>query len=191
MGDSLPGLSSQQPSPSVSYSRCLEHDGQLFGIQLVPRPDNTTSSTRRAKQTKDNSTTVSAACELENRRLDFAEAEGDYTPLQRWFGLKQYVLLRTLGQSGTAGMSVDQLLSTTTMASGNCKCSIPVLVSSDWDGLDREGEGDDGLGEMENAVSCKGYSAPDNMGVACSVRFQTGWTEEVRGKGREGLDGGV
>lgn len=113
------------------------------------------------------------------------------TPIQRWFGLKQYILLRALGHEGGGGMGIDQLLWATTVASGNCECSIPVLVSCDWDGLDREekdGEGA-GMGGRWGGASCKGYSAPGSKGVACSVRFQTASTEKVRG-GRVGKRGG-
>lgn len=115
------------------------------------------------------------------------------TPLHRWFGLKQYVLLRALGEKSghqSTGMGADQLLWATTVAAGNCKCSVPVLVSCDWDGLvdDDEGThggdgdgGDDGRA-VQSGASCKGYSAPGGKGVACSVRFQTAWTEKVKYK---------
>eukprot|EP00752_Nemacystus_decipiens_P004283 g3912.t1 len=193
--------------PMCSYSRTLEHDGQLFSIQLVPAPDHvlpsttttTTTSTTTARAPEYAPTTpraklaatttaavpeiatASEACELRNRQLDFAscaEVMGDatITPLHRWFGLKQYVLLRALGEGGQAGMGVDQLLWTTTVAAGNCQCSVPVLVSCDWDGLvDEHGAAGGGV---QSGASCKGYSAPGSKGVACSVRFQTAWTEK-------------
>ena len=75
-------------------------------------------------------------------------------------------------------MGVDQLLWTTTLAAGNCHCSVPVLVSCDWDGLVDE-HGASG-GGVQSGASCKGYSAPGSKGVACSVRFQTAWTEKVK-----------
>ena len=90
-------------------------------------------------------------------------------------------------------MTLDQLLWATTVAAGNCKCSIPMLVSCDWDGLDCErsegrtegsdgdgGGGGAGGGEMRSGASCKGYSVPGSEGVACSVLFQTEWTAKVR-----------
>lgn len=193
--------------PASSYSRTLEHDGQLFSIQLVPPPDqilpsttNTNTNTNiniAARAPSSTPTTprptlataaipaktVSEACELGNRHLDFAsgaEVMGEtiVTPLHRWFGLKQYVLLRALGEGGQAGMGVDQLLWTTTVAAGNCQCSVPVLVSCDWDGLVDE-QGSAGGAAAQSGASCKGYSAPGSKGVACSVRFQTAWTEKV------------
>lgn len=187
-----------QSTPRTSYSRCLEHDGQLFSIQVVPPPDpraaphgdpptsptaNTpahkTPTTPTSPAPKENRT-VSAACHLEDRRLDFT-GYGDpfVTPLHRWFGLKQYVLLRALGQGGLPGMGLDQLLWAMTLAAGNCKCSVPVLVSCDWDGLVEEEAGGGGASGQSGA-SCRGYSAPGSKGVACSVRFQTAWTEKVR-----------
>lgn len=188
--------------PAVSYSRCLEHDGQLFSIQLVPPPDQLTvtaaaeappataatppTTTANTAETSPTTTatpnrTASAACQLEDRRLDFAVVGGETTntPLHRWFGLKQYVLVRALGQGGSPGMGVDHLLWATTVAAGNCKCSVPVLVSCDWDGL----VDDDSSGGVvvQSSASCKGYSTPGSKGVACSVRFQTAWTEKVGG----------
>lgn len=213
-------MSVPSPPPSaISYSRCLEHDGQLFSIQLVPPPakhaaaadhsthndgggdgdgDNTPTPPRASQQaaTAPKNRTASAACGLEERQLDFAAGAGagggcgeaGITPLHRWFGLKQYVLLRSLGESGeSTGMGADQLLWATTVAAGNCKCSVPVLVSCDWDGLvDEDGPpeggsgGDDG-GTVQSGASCKGYSAPGGKGVACSVSFQTAWTQKVKG----------
>ena len=81
-------------------------------------------------------------------------------------------------------MTLDQLLWATTVAAGNCKCSVPMLVSCDWNGLDCErsdggaegsdgGDGSAGGGEMRSGAGCKGYSAPGSEGVACSVLFQT------------------
>ncbi|CAM9893992.1 unnamed protein product, partial [Ectocarpus sp. 13 AM-2016] len=179
--------------PAVSYSQCLEHDGQLFSIQLVPPPDQLTvtaadeapptTTTATTAETPPTTTatpnrTASAACQLEDRRLDFAVGGGETTntPLHRWFGLKQYVLVRALGQGGSPGMGVDHLLWATTVAAGNCKCSVPVLVSCDWDGL----VDDDSSGGVvvQSGASCKGYSTPGSKGVACSVRFQTAWTEK-------------
>ena len=88
-------------------------------------------------------------------------------------------------------MTLDQLLWATTVAAGNCKCSVPMLVSCDWNGLDCErsdggaegsdgGDGSAGGGEMRSGAGCKGYSAPGSEGVACSVLFQTQWTAKVR-----------
>lgn len=189
-----------------SYSRTLEHDGQLFSIQLVPPPDQMLPSTTTISNDNDaagkapagapktpraalataalpENRAASEACELGNRHLDFAggaEAMGEavVTPLHRWFGLKQYVLLRALGEgAGQSGTGVDQLLWTTTVAAGNCQCSLPVLVSCDWDGLvDEQGSAGGGV---QSGASCKGYSSPGSKGVACSVRFQTAWTEKV------------
>lgn len=184
--------------PHTTYSRCLEHDGQLFSIQLVPHPeppscysaaDNNAAPALAAATapTTTKNGSASAACELENRGLDFSGQAAAVTPPQRWFGLKQYVLLRALGETGTAGMDVDKLLWAMTVASGNCKSSVPVLVSCDWDGLDTEGSGGDGGKEMGSGSSCKGYSAPGSKGVACSVRFQTAWTEKVGGGGGGGV----
>lgn len=189
-GDDSQADSPSRYSSSSSYSRCLEHDGQLFSIQFVPppRPDGPATPSPTAATSSSSSRAAAAACELENRHLDF-DRGGKYvtTPVQRWFGLKQYVLLRALGQSGAGGMDVDQLLWATTVAAGNCKCSIPVLVSCDWDGLD----GDNGVGgggrEMRGGASCKGYSAPGSKGVSCSVRFQTASTVNVRRMRKKGF----
>eukprot|EP00903_Cladosiphon_okamuranus_P018811 g17303.t1 len=190
--------------PASSYSRTLEHDGQLFSIQLVPPPEHllpssnnnndnntaasapaTTPATPRATPgtaaVPEKATAASKACELGDRQLDFAccaevKGEATITPLHRWFGLRQCVLLRALGERGHAGMGIDQLLWTTTVAAGNCQSSVPVLVSCDWDGLVEE-PGSAG-GGVQSGASCKGYSAPGSKGVACSVRFQTAWTEK-------------
>lgn len=195
-------------------SKCLEHDGQLFSLQLVPGARMDISKTRVTRSasvgqtaammlpstpeaTRGKDSTVSAACDLENRRVDFSVEVGA-TPLQRWFGLEQYILLRSLGPGEVEGMSLDQLLSAVTIAAGNSKCSVPLLVSCDWDGLDydpaeegdeEEGQEEEGHGDvaregdrLENVwdlrdvggdATCKGYSAPGSKGVACSVRFET------------------
>lgn len=182
----------------LESSRCLEHDGQLFSIQLVPAvsSDKTSVPVSRVPPTPTPTATsspisgaASSACDLENHSLDFCPS-GLITPLQRWFGLKWYVLVRALRQNGVAGIGIDQLLWATTVATSNCKCSIPVLVSCDWDGLDCEEE--DKGGVMKGGAACKGYSAPGCKGVACSVRFQSAVTEKVRevGRGREGCGGG-
>lgn len=211
IASSLTESSGPSTSPAtVSFSRCLEHDGQLFSIQLVPPPDQltvtaaaeappTTPATRKTATTAGTppttattaatpptttatpNRTASAACQLEDRRLDFAVGGGETTntPLHRWFGLKQYVLVRALGQGGSPGMGVDHLLWATTVAAGNCKCSVPVLVSCDWDGL--VDDDSSGGGVVQSGASCKGYSTPGSKGVACSVRFQAAWTEKVLG----------
>lgn len=196
------------PSSSSSYSRCLEHDGQLFSIQFVPPPRSHDPATPShpphpppaaatgSGGSNNNSRATSDACELGNPHLDFDRGGGGggggqsvSTPLQRWFGLRQYVLLRALGQSNeSGGMDVDQLLWATTVAAGNCKCSVPVLVSCGWDGLDRDSGGGRGEG-VGGGASCKGYSAPGSKGVSCSVRFQTASTANVRAR-KEGRKGG-
>lgn len=212
-------------SPCSTPSKCLEHDGQLFSIQLMPAahirrtmnlavarieqqqhrqsplhatPATTntvtrtrakaggtdklaTKSTNITKISENNSkSAASNACDLANRSLDF-HAIPNISPIQRWFGLKQYILLRALGHESSGAMGIDQILWAITIAAGNCECSIPVLVSCDWDGLDKEEDvcaAGVGVG-IGGGASCKGYSAPGSKGVSCSVSFQTARTEKV------------
>lgn len=151
--------------------------------RALARTPTTPRATLATAAIPENVTAASEACELGDRKLDFASCaevmgEATITPLHRWFGLRQCVLLRALGEGGQAGIGVDQLLWTTTVAAGNCQSSVPVLVSCDWDGLvDEQGSASGGV---QSGASCKGYSAPGSKGVACSVRFQTTWTDKVR-----------
>ena len=101
------------------------------------------------------------------------------------------MLVRGLGRAGANSISDDQLLWAATLAAASCRCSIPVLVSCDWDGIEGAegfggergiaGEGRGGVGAGGGGASCKGYSAPGSKGTACSVRFQTSWTDQVGG----------
>ncbi|CAN0428362.1 unnamed protein product, partial [Ascophyllum nodosum] len=182
----------------ISRARCLEHDGQLFSINLVasappaelcppPNPVRSATSSSSTPPPESSNATVSRACDLDNPSVDFA-ADGRVTPPQRWFGLRQYVLVRGLGRAGANSISDDQLLWAATLAAASCRCSIPVLVSCDWDGIEGAegfggergiaGEGRGGVGAGGGGASCKGYSAPGSKGTACSVRFQTSWTDQ-------------
>lgn len=150
----------------------------------TPRRDNADKFNNGVKQAKRGGDkkkyTTSEACELSKPGLDFL-SDFMATPTQRWFGLKQYILLRALGREGQGEMGIDQLLWATTVAAGNCNCSVPVLVSCDWDGLDSEGgELERGRHRVGGGATCKGYSTPGAKRVACSVRFQSALTYEVR-----------
>lgn len=205
-------MAGDEDRPHPAFSKCLEHDGQLFSLQLVsdarldalgiaPSPASPRATFEPRMTTPPASSaasvtstfaeswggTSSLACELDNRFLDFGAGDGT-SLLHRWFGLRQYVLLRALRQDGAEEMSLDQLLSAATVAAGNCNISVPMLVSCDWDSLDAEedsrggDEDEDGEGlrsGMGGSASCKGYSAPGCKGVACSVRFHTAVACEV------------
>lgn len=118
---------------------------------------------------------TSSACALGACGADF---EWDTFYLRRWFGLRQSFVLRPATQDAISDIGKDPVLWAATVAAGNCKSSVPILVSDGGGTTSFDGAHHDSEDSRMRAVF-RGYSAPGSEGLGCSVRFESASTATV------------